>query len=56
MLTTVITFATVVSSKTSRCEATGKEVPTYECAELQAPVCLAITSGAVFWKRLRGAC
>lgn len=56
MLTTVITFAVVVSRKTSRCASTGKEMPTCECAELQAPVCLANSSVAVFWKRPGGDC
>lgn len=50
MLITVTTFAIVVFRKTSRCANTGKEMPTCECAELQAPGCLATSSAGVFWK------
>lgn len=48
MLTTVLNFAIVISRKKKKgmCANTGKEV--------QAAECLAISSVAVFWKRLRG--
>lgn len=48
MLTTVRTFAVVVSRRTSRCASAGKEVPNCECVELGAPVCAASSSVAVF--------
>jgi len=52
MLTAMITFAIVVSEKTSRCANTGKQMPT--CAALRDPVYLVMSSAAVFWKRWGG--